>query len=279
LRDAWSYVSQNPAALLSLIVLAVMIVAAIFGPLLTGHDPNRVNLVAAYAPPSATNLLGTDENGRDVLTRLLYGLRVSLGIGGAAAAVAVFLGTMLGAVAGYFGGIRDSVIMRLTDGFLSIPIFFLLLTILSLFGSTTWNIMLLIGATSWMQIARIVRSEVIHAKALEFVEAAESIGATHTRVLGRHVLPQATGSIVVGATLAVAYAILIETALSYLGIGVQPPAASLGNLLSASQNYIYSAPQLSIYPGVAIVIVVLALNTLGNALRDVLDPVVRSSAS
>jgi peptide/nickel transport system permease protein len=213
---------------------------------------------------SLAHPLGTDENGRDVLARLLAGGQVSLLVGMAAMAVAVAIGVLLGAIAGYVGGRVDQAIVQLIDGAMAIPLFFLWLIFLTSIPPTITSIVLVIGCTSWMPTARVVRSE--------FVEAARSLGASHARILARHCLPQATSSITVSATIAAAFAILSEAALSFLGIGIQPPAPSWGNMLMGAQDYLFSRPALALYPGLAIATLVLALNVFGDALRDVLHP-------
>lgn len=253
-------------------VLLLMLLLVFIGPVLWGIDPASIDLANTMAAPSGAHPLGTDENGRDVLARLLEGGRVSLMVGMAAAAVAVAIGVLLGSVAGYVGGRVDQFIVQLVDGAMAIPLFFLWLIFLTSIPPTIPTIVLVIGCTSWMPTARVVRSEMLAARSLEFVEAARSIGASHTRILLKHCLPQATSSITVSATIAAAFAILSEAALSFLGIGVQPPRPSWGNMLTSAQDYLFNRPALAIYPGLAIALLVLALNMFGDALRDVLSP-------
>jgi peptide/nickel transport system permease protein len=256
-------------AAIYLLLLAALTIAI---PGLTGYGADQIDLTAALAPPGGAHILGTDESGRDELTRLFVGARGSLTVGLVAMTIAVTVGTLVGAVAGFRSGAADSALMLVTDAFLAVPIFFVLLTTLILFGPSLVNLVIVIGLTSWMTVARVVRSEVIRVRGLEFVLAARAVGVRERRILFRHVLPQATPSIVVGASLGVAYAILIETALSYLGVGVQPPQPSWGNMLTNAQQYIYTAPLLAVYPGLLILLTVLALNYLGEVLRVVLDP-------
>lgn len=253
--------------------LLVLIALTLAVPSLSAYKPDQINLAAALSPAGGAYPLGTDESGRDELTRLFVGARGSLTIGLVAMAIAVTVGTLVGAVAGFKGGVAEGVLMLVTDAFLAVPIFFILLTTLVLFGSSLFNIVAAIGLTSWMTVARVVRSEVLRVRSLEFVEAARTIGARDFRILLRHILPQATPSIVVAAGLGVAYAILVETALSYLGVGVQPPTPSWGNMLTNAQQYIYSAPLLAVYPGMLILLTVLSLNYVGEVLRVILDPV------
>jgi peptide/nickel transport system permease protein len=254
---------------LYLVVLLALTVAV---PGMTGYGAEDIDLTAALAPPSRAHLLGTDESGRDELTRLFVGARGSLTVGLVAMTLAVTAGTLIGAVAGFKGKLFDGILMLLTDAFLAVPIFFILLTTLVLFGPSLQNLVIVIGLTSWMTVARVVRSEVLRVRGLEFVQAARATGVREARVLFRHVLPQATPSIVVAASLGVAYAILVETALSYLGVGVQPPQPSWGNMLTNAQQYIYTAPSLAVFPGLLILLTVLALNYLSEVLRTILDP-------
>lgn len=263
---------RHPKGMFALALLLALIASVTMGPLVYDVDPTKVDLALTMAPPSAEHPLGTDENGRDVLSRLLEGGRVSLMVGFAAMFVSVGLGVLLGSSAGYLGGWTDRLIMQLVDGIMAVPLFFLWLIFLTSVPPTPLSIVLVIGCTSWMPTARVVRSEVLKTRELEFVEAARALGASRVRILLRHCLPQATSSIIVSATLAAAFAIISESALSFLGIGIQPPRPSWGNMLTGAQEYLFAAPSLAIYPGVAIVLLVLSLNLLGDALRDVLSP-------
>lgn len=264
--------SSNRMALVAMVVLIVIHLTALLAPYIVPHDPDRISLVERLRPPTREHLLGTDETGRDILSRLLYGSRVSLAVGLTAMVFSVALGTLLGGVAGYAGGRIDALVMRATDGMLSIPLFFFMLTALSLLGSSLINIVIVIGLASWMTVARVVRAEVLRTMPQEYVVASRAIGANDGRILFRHVLPQAVPSIIVGATLVVAYSILMESALSFLGLGVQPPAASWGNMLSNARGYMWTAPLLAVYPGAMIFLTVLLYNWLGDGLRDALDP-------
>lgn len=257
--------------------LVALVALTLLVPSLTGYKAEAIDLSSAIAPPSSQHLLGTDESGRDELTRLFVGAYGSLTVGLVSMTLAVTLGTLVGLLAGYKGGFIDALLMLLTDAFLSVPIFFILLTTLVLFGPSLVNLVAVIGLTSWMTVARIVRSEALRVRGLEFIEAARAVGAREERVLFRHVLPQAIPSIVVAAGLGVAYAILVETALSYLGVGVQPPQPSWGNMLTNAQQYIYSAPLLAIYPGMLILLTVLALNYVSDVMRSLLDPAAKGS--
>lgn len=271
-QRTWSRFIKNRGAVVALIVLLLIHLAAVFAPALSPYPPNQISLGKRLHPPSAENLLGTDENGRDVLSRLLYGARISLMVGLATVLFSITLGTLIGAVAGFSGGLVETVLMRLTDGMLSIPIFFFMLTTLALFGATKTNIVVVIGLTSWMQVARIVRSEVLRTRQMIYVEAAIALGAPSWRILWKHILPQSFPAIIVSATLGVAYTILMESSLSFLGLGIQPPDASWGNMLSKARGYMWDAPGLAFMPGMAIFLTVLLYNWLGDGLRDALDP-------
>ncbi len=264
--------SRNPLAVASAAYLIAISLTAAGAPAVTPYAPDRIVLGAGLEPPTPRHWLGTDQNGRDEFTRLLYGARISLVIGVVSMLVSVGVGTAVGTVAGYSGGALDALPMRLTDAMLAIPVFFLLLTALAVLGSTVVNIVLVIGLSSWMAAARIVRSEVLRTVHLDYVTAARSLGAGTWRIVTRHVLPQAMPSMLVASTLGVGQAILTESALSYLGVGVQPPTASWGNMLSHAQNYIFASPLLALWPGIAILLTVLSFNYLGDALRDTLTP-------
>jgi peptide/nickel transport system permease protein len=270
--DFWRRFRRHRLALFGAVVILLMYGVAILAPVLATQDPDRIFLMERLAGPSREHLLGTDETGRDVFSRLVYGSRISLSIGLVATVISILVGTVFGGLAGYAGGATDGVLMRIVDGMLTIPTFFLALLVLAVFGSNLQNLVVVIGFTSWMIVARVVRSEVIRAKTEEFVAAARILGAPPVWILARHVLPQAVPSIIVSATLGVAYAIIVESSLSFLGLGVQPPTPTWGNMLSGSQAYIWSRPDLAIYPGLAILLSVLAYNMIGDALRDTLDP-------
>lgn len=267
----WRRFQRHRLAVVSLVVLALIAGAAAFAPIVARYDPEEIDLFNRLKDPSFEHWLGADETGRDTFARLVYGGRVSLTVGLVAIAIAVSIGALAGSTAGYFGGWLDAIAMRIADGMLAIPIFFFLLIVLAVYGPTLNNIVVVIGLTSWMGVARVVRSETLRTRHLDYVTAARALGAHDARILACHVLPQATSSIIVACTLGVAQAILIESALSYLGLGVQPPQSSWGNMLSNAQSYVFTAPQLAVYPGVAILLTVLAFNTIGDALRDALE--------
>ena len=257
------------AALATLGAIALLVVA---GPLLWTIPPEATNPAQGLAGPSAVHPLGADELGRDVLSRLLHGGRVTLLVGVAAMLASLLIGVIVGALAGFNGGWLDAVLMRFTDGMLAVPAFFFILVVITVVGTSVATLVLVIGALSWMPVARVVYGETLRWKTSEFVVAAVSLGVPPPRLLLRHILPQAIPSLVVSATLGVAFAILTESALSYLAFGVQPPLPSWGNMLQRAQQYVFTAPALALYPGLAITAVVLAFNFLGDGLRDALDP-------
>lgn len=252
---------------ISLIVLILLYLLAFAGPLLYRTSPNEIDLLNILGHPTAQHLLGTDDNGRDILARLLYGGRVSLIVGLIAMIIADTVGVVFGAFAGYFGKVTDSILMRITDALLAIPSFFLLLVVLSLFGPSLAKLEIAIGLTSWMVIARLVRGEFLRYKEAEFVQAAKAMGASDLRVIFRHIMPQAVSSVIVASSVLVGGVIIAESALSYLGLGVQPPQASWGNMLTGAQNFVFTEPALAIYPGLLIVLTVGAFNYFGEGLR------------
>ena len=263
---------MNRLAFGSLVLLAAVALLAVVGPALWTIAPEATDPVHGLAGPSAAHPLGTDELGRDMLSRLLHGSRVTLLVGLAAMLAAIVIGVLVGAVAGFRGGWIDGALMRFTDAMLAVPAFFFILVVITVLGTGVGTLILVIGALSWMPVARVVYGETLRWKNAEFVIAAASLGVAGPRLLLRHILPQAIPSLIVSATLGVAFAILTESALSYLGLGVQPPLPSWGNMLQRAQLYVFTAPALAIYPGLAITVVVLAFNFLGDGLRDALDP-------
>lgn len=268
----WKQLKKNRLALASLYMLIFIHVLIFIVPLIYTVSPEAIDPVNALEMPSAQHWLGTDETGRDTLSRLLYGGRISIVVGTTSMLITILVGTILGALSGYYGGIIDMVIMRFTDALMSIPQLFLLLIILSIFGGSTLTIILVLGLTSWMGTGRIVRGEVLRWKQEDFVEAERSLGAKNARIIIKHILPNTFSSIIVAATLQVARSVLRETALSYLGLGIQPPTPSLGNMLTNSQIYIWNSPLQAVWPGLLILLIVLCYNFLGDGLRTALDP-------
>ncbi|MER3399356.1 MAG: ABC transporter permease [Chloroflexota bacterium] len=263
----WRRFRRNWVAVVALVFLAAVHALGATAPLVAPYSPEEVDLTRRLTAPGPAHWLGTDENGRDVLSRLIYGAQVSLTVGLLSAVVAVALGTMVGAVSGYFGGLTDALLMRFTDGMMILPTFFLALLVLAVFGPGIVNVIAVIGLTSWMGVSRIVRGEVLRTRPQEFVLAARALGARNVRVL-----PQAVPAIIVATTLGIAQAILTESALSYLGLGIQPPTPTWGNMLASAQHFLWVRPDLAVYPGALILLTVLAYNSVGDALRDALDP-------
>ena len=257
---------------IGLALVLVMSLAAVAAPLLAPYDPDACNSQAIFAPPSSEFWLGTDRLGRDVFSRLLYGGRVSLWVGFVAVGISSAIGVALGLVSGYFRGWVDEFIMRVVDVMLCFPSFFLILSVIAFLEPSLTNIMIVIGLTSWMGVARLVRAETLSLREREFVDAARLAGCSTARILWRHILPNALAPVLISATLGVAGAILVESSLSFLGIGLRPPASSWGNMLQDGKAALEIAPWLSIYPGVAILLTVLGYNLLGEGLRDLLDP-------
>jgi peptide/nickel transport system permease protein len=260
-----------PAAV-SLIVLVVMVSAAVLAPWITSTDPDRGDLLARLQPPSPEYLLGTDEQGRDMLTRVIYGSRIALQVGGVATLIGLVVGVAMGLVSGYYGGFVDALIMRVTDILLAFPYILLVIAIVSILGPSIYNAMIAIGIRIVPEFARLVRAVVLSLRTREYVLAARSVGASNLRIILRHILPNCTAPIIVLATLSLAGAILAEASLSFLGLGAQPPAPSWGSMVARGGPYLVTHPYLSIVPGLAIMVVVYALNIFGDWLRDVLDP-------
>ncbi|HNQ98783.1 MAG TPA: ABC transporter permease [Trueperaceae bacterium] len=263
---------RNPLAACGLVWLIALVILVLGQPYLGLPSPTKLSLSNQFQPPSKQHILGTDESGRDVFSRLLSGGRVSLAVGFAGALLTVLIASVLGLAAGYFGGTIDEILMRLTDTLMAIPTFFLIMVIVAIWGSGVVVLVLALALTRWMDVARLVRAEVLRTKDLEYVSAATALGGSHWRVMFRHLLPQALPSLIVATSLNVGYVMLVEAALSFLGLGVLPPTPSWGNMLSDSQYYVWSAPQLAVYPGVMITLTVLAFNSLGDVLRDLVDP-------
>lgn len=263
---------RNRLAMAALAVLALIHLGVVLAPWIAPHNPDTLTLADRLTAPSAVHWLGTDEYGRDVFTRLLFGGRVSLAVGLTSMIASMVFGVTVGALAGYAGGVIDIVLMRITDGMLSVPLFFVALMALALLGATMMNLVLVIALSSWMTVARVVRAEVLRTRELEFVLAARAVGCSPLRILARHVIPQSIPSITVAATIGVAFAVLLESSLSFLGLGVQPPAASWGNMLSGARGYLRTVPGLAVYPGALIFITVLCYNWFGDGLRDAIDP-------
>ena len=258
--------------MVSVAVFGVMALACAAAPLIAGYEFDAIDLASIRQPPSAQHWMGTDDLGRDLFTRVLYGGRVSILIGMLAAVLGTGVGALVGAVAGYYGGRTDNLLMRVTDVAYSVPTLPLLIVLSAYTQAAALSMAAIIGFLSWMATARVVRGEVLSIKEMAFVEAARSIGAKNVRIIWRHIIPNAIGPIVVGATLAVGNAIILESSLSFLGLGVQPPTPTWGNMLQDAQATMATKPWLTIFPGLAILLVVLAVNFIGDGLQDALDP-------
>jgi peptide/nickel transport system permease protein len=271
-REFWARLRRNRLAMSGLVLVAGMGVVALAASWLAPYDPNFIDLKEVLMPPSPAHLLGTDTLGRDVLSRVIFGARVSLLVGFVAVGIATLIGLLVGALAGYYGGWVDQVLMRLVDLMLCFPTLFLILAVIAVLGPNIWNIMVVIGLTGWMGVARLVRAEFLSLKEREFVVAARALGASDVRLMLNHLLPNALTPVMVNATLGVAGAILTESALSFLGLGVQPPTPSWGNILTMGKDNIEIAWWLSVYPGLAILVTVMSYNLLGEGIREAIDP-------
>ena len=263
---------SNPLALVGFIIIVSVFILAMLAPVISPFDPNNIDVKAILLAPSWQHWMGTDGLGRDVLSRMLHGGRISLLVGLVAVGIATAIGIVLGAIAGYYRGWIDTFIMRLVDVMLSIPSFFLILAVIAFLTPSIWNIMIVIGLTSWMGVTRLVRAEFLSLTSREFVLASRTLGAKDARLIFTHLLPNSLTPIIVSAVLGVAGAVLMESGLSFLGLGVQAPQASWGNILTDGKEYIQFAWWLSLFPGLAILITVLGYNLLGEGLRDALDP-------
>ena len=263
---------ENKTAVISFFVIVLMILAATLAPFLTPYEENDMDLMHRLSPPSAEHLLGTDEGGRDELTRLLYGARVSLLIGVVPALLSLVLGSALGVLAGYRGGLIDDVVMRLADVTLAFPSMLLAMVIMYSLGGGLVNVFLTLTLVNWANVARVVRAQTLQLKSSEYVEAAQVIGVSRGTIMRRHILPNCIPTMLVLFTLNVPASILTESSLSFLGLGIQPPNASWGLMINVGRQYLYTAPWLCFVPGAAIMLIVLAFNFLGNGLLDVLDP-------
>jgi len=278
-KGFWRAFRRNRLALIGGVVVVVLAALALLAPAIAPWDPNRPDVKKILDAPSRAHPLGTDQLGRDVLSRMLYGARVSLAVGFVSVGIATLIGIALGAAAGYHGGTIDAMVMRLVDLMLVFPRFFLLLAVLAFLRPSIWTIMVVIGLTGWMSVARLIRAEFLTLKEREFVLWSQSIGASAYRIIWRHIMPNAIGPVLVAMTLGIPAAILTESGLSFLGLGVQPPHATWGNILNEGKDAIEIGWWLSAYPGVAILITVLSYNLLGEGIRDALDPRLRQSVS
>lgn len=271
----WRRLRRHRLAVGSSVAVLAVTAVCLAAPLIAPYAFDAIDLGSIRQPPSWQHWMGTDDLGRDLFTRVLYGGRVSILIGIFSAVIGTGLGSLIGALAGFYGGRVDNLLMRLTDVVYSIPTLPLLIVLSSYSQAVVSSMALIIGLLSWMATARVVRGEVLALKQTTFVEAARSLGATNLRLIAQHILPNAVGPIVVGATLAVGNAIILESSLSFLGLGVQPPIPTWGNMLMDAQSTMATKPWLTIFPGMAILLVVLSVNFIGDGLQDALDPTAR----
>jgi len=263
---------RNKLALIGVSLVIALFMIAIFAPFISLYKPDDIDRKHILEPPSIQHPLGTDDLGRDVLSRMIWGSRISLSVGFVAVGISTLIGILVGSVSGYYGGWTDRIIMRFIDIMLTIPTFFLILAVIAFVGPNIWNIMIVIGITSWMGVARLVRAEFLSLKERDFVLAAKALGASNSRIIFRHILINSLAPVFVSAVLGIASAILLESALSFLGIGIQPPTPSWGNILTLGKDNIEIAWWLSVFPGLAILVTVLVYNLVGEGLRDALDP-------
>lgn len=278
--DAWRQFRRHPGAVAGSLVLLLVILSCIFS-FLSPYDPEKSDVLNRLQPPSWQHPMGTDPLGRDVLTRVLYGGRISLFVGVSVVAITLIIGVPVGAIAGYFGGWVDNVLMRITDTALTLPSLLVLILLTAIMHevdlpvlsrSSPFTIALVIGLLSWMTVARLVRASFLAIRERQFIIAANCLGASHFRIMFRHILPNALGPVIVEATLEMGYAIMQESGLSFLGLGIQPPTPSWGNLLSNAQTHLSQHPWLAIFPGLMIFLTIISVNYIGDGLRDALDP-------
>jgi len=271
-RDFWLRFRANRFALAGAVVVLGMFLLALLADVISPYKPNLLDAYNVLQPPSLTHWFGTDDLGRDVFSRMVHGARISLAVGFVAVGIATVIGTLVGLAAGYYGRWVDSLLMRFVDIMLCFPTFFLILAVIAILGQSIWYIMVIIGLTSWMGVARLVRAEVLSLRERDFVTAARAIGCSDARIILRHILPNAMGPVLVYATLGIAGAILTESSLSFLGIGVPPPNASWGNILETGKQFIEFAWWLFLFPGLAIMVTALSYYLVGEGVRDAMDP-------
>ncbi|MGO9611748.1 MAG: oligopeptide ABC transporter permease [Dissulfurispiraceae bacterium] len=272
LKIIWNRFKKNSLSLTGLIIIAILASIALSAPLISPYQPTAIDVYNVLSPPTSAHPFGTDELGRDVFTRMIWGSRISLKVGFIAVGIAIAIGTVIGAISGFYGGKVDALLMRFVDIMLAFPTFFLILAVISIVEPSISTIMIVIGLTGWMDVARLVRAEFLTLKEREFVSAARALGISDFRLIFKHIIPNALSPVFVAATFGIAGAILIESGLSFLGLGVQPPEPSWGNILTSGKDNLTVAWWLSVFPGLAILVTVLSYNLIGEGLRDALDP-------
>ncbi len=259
---------MNKTLSTGILIILFFSIIAISAPLISPYDPSQINVSSLLMPPSRVHLLGTDSLGRDLLSRMIYGARISLSIGLIAVGIATVIGLGLGSLAGFYGGLIDTLIMRFVDIMLCFPTFFLILAVVAILEPSIFNIMVIIGLTSWMGPARLIRAEILSLKEREFIQAERAIGASNFRIISRHLVPNAIGPVLVNATLGIAGAILLESGLSFLGLGVQPPVSSWGNILIEAKSTLGVAWWITVFPGLAILVTILGFNFIAEGLKE-----------
>ena len=275
-RDAWSRLCKNRIAVVAMVIIGILVLMAIFAPYITKYGPNENNLSEKWAECSLKHPFGTDNLGRDVFTRVIYGTRISLSVGIIAELIAVIIGVSLGALAGYYGGTIDMVISRIIEVFASFPFMLFAITMTFVLGTGIINCFIAIGLIGWTGMARLIRSEIMRLKNTEFVDAARANGSSNLRIIRKQLLPNCLPTIIVVLTMDIPGDIMLESVLSFLGLGAQPDTPSWGGMISAAQMYIRQHPYYVIFPGIAILITILAFNVLGDCLRDAMDPKLRN---
>ncbi len=271
-RRAWRRFIRFKPAVAGLVMIGGIALLAILSPIFAPYDPYAIDTTVRGAPPSLAHPFGIDEVGRDMLSRVIYGSRVAMIVGLSATGISLVIGALVGAAAGYFGGFVDALLSRIVDALIAFPLLVLLIAMAAAVGPSLRNVVIIIGVTVWGQYARVVRADVLSLREREFVTAARTVGASDARIIVRHILPNVLGPLIVLASLSVAGIILLESALSFLGLGTQPPTPSWGSMLAAGRTYILTYPHIALFPGLAIVVTVLGFNLLGDGLRDALDP-------
>ncbi|MGX5668328.1 ABC transporter permease [Rhizobium daejeonense] len=272
LRDTIRVFRKNKMAMAGLLLVSLLFLVAFFIPIISPHDPYRVALDEQFLPPSSSYWLGTDNFGRDLLTRILYGARISLLVGIVPSFISLMIGAVMGIVSGYYGGKIDFIIMRLADTMIAFPSLLLAMVVMYTLGANLFNIFIALSLVGWAGVARVVRSQTLALKEKEFIEAARAVGTTRAKIMVRHIFPNIVPTLIVLFSLSIPEAIMWESSLSFLGVGVQPPEASWGLLVAKGKEYLFASPLVAIMPGVAILITVLAFNFIGDGLRDALDP-------
>lgn len=271
-KDSFKRLKKNKMAMLCAIIILLLVIIAVFAPVLAPYDPDVQDYANILKAPSKAHLLGTDEYGRDILSRIIYGTRVSLSVGLLAQALATLIGVTLGALAAYYGGWVDTVISRITEIFAAFPDLIFAMSIMFVIGPGIKNIFIALGLLTWVRTARMIRGQILQLKEKEYVEAAKASGATAFHTITKHLIPNCISTVIVLVTLGIPNAIMYEASLSFLGLGIQPPTASWGSMISSAQPFISYLPTYSIFPGIAIMITVIAFNIFGDGLRDALDP-------